>query len=71
MPTHWWKAGYFKTKLYDIDYVRRYCTNFEGNGFKYLIQTMIQMIKENQFESQRLSSEDSIRIVKIINQINF
>lgn len=70
MPTKWWKANYFEASLYNVDYIRRYCTNFEGNGYKYLIQVMIQMIKEQQFESQRLSSQDSIRIVQLLNKIH-
>ena len=70
IPVEWWKASYFKTKLYKEDYVRRYSTNFEGNGFKYLIQVMLQMINEGQYESQRLSSSDSIKIVEILNCLN-
>lgn len=69
VPQLWWNASYFKMKTYGNENVRRYCTNFEGNGFRYLMQAMMQMIKEDRLESQRLSSEDSIRIVEILNKI--
>lgn len=70
VPQDWWKAAYFETTLYNENYVRRYCTNFEGNGFRYLIQIMLQMIKENQLQSQRLSANDSIHIIEVLNQMN-
>lgn len=70
VPDEWWKASYIEVSLYQEKHIRRYCTNFEGNGFRYLIQVMLQMIDENQFESQRLSVSDSIHITQIINQID-
>lgn len=69
MPHNWWKAAYVEVSLYKEDYVRRYCTNFEGNGFRYLIQVMLQMIKDQELESQRLSPEDSVSIMRLFNQI--
>lgn len=69
IPKNWWKAAYVEVSLYKEDYIRRYCTNFEGNGFRYLIQVMLQMIKEHELESQRLSPDDSIAIMKVLSEI--
>ncbi|MDE6952248.1 MAG: adenylyltransferase/cytidyltransferase family protein [Erysipelotrichales bacterium] len=69
VPENWWKAAYVEVSLYKENYIQRYCTNFEGNGFRYLIQVMLQMIKEKELESQRLSSTDSTTILHIMNKI--
>ncbi len=70
VPQDWWKSAYFEATLYKENYTRRYCTNFEGNGFRYLIQVMLQMIKENQLQSQRLSAHDSVCIIEILKNIH-
>lgn len=70
VPQMWWNAAYFKTELYDENRARRYCTNFEGNGFRYLMQVMLQMIKDQTLQSQRMSAQDSINIVKILSEID-
>ncbi|MFR7590275.1 MAG: adenylyltransferase/cytidyltransferase family protein [Longibaculum sp.] len=69
VPDLWWHANYFKVITNDTNNVRRYSTNFEGNGFRYLMQVMMQMIKDKKIESQRLSSKDSIEITKILTKL--
>ncbi|WP_028044039.1 adenylyltransferase/cytidyltransferase family protein [Candidatus Stoquefichus massiliensis] len=69
VPNLWWNANYFKVITNDTNNVRRYSTNFEGNGFRYLMQVMMQMIKDKKIESLRLSGNDSVEIIKLLTKI--
>ena len=49
--------------------VELYNTNFEGNGFKYLIRAMSRMLSSNRFDSRSIFEDESFNIVKILEQV--
>lgn len=70
VPDSWWNIGYFKMKNKNDPQFKRYSTNFEGNGFRYLIQSLLLMIKNKTVASQRITKEEADAILSILNKIN-
>lgn len=66
----WWNTGYFELKAYNEKFVKKYSYNFEGNGFRYILQELLIMLRDKRSECTRLFTEESLAIVDIINEIN-
>ncbi len=69
IPENWWNTGYFETKLKDNPTPKRYSFNFEGNGFRYLIQELMIMKKDHRYECTRIFNEESLKILEMINTV--
>ncbi len=69
IPENWWNTGYFETKLKDNPTPKRYSFNFEGNGFRYLIQELMIMKKDHRYECTRIFNEESVKILEMINAV--
>lgn len=65
----WWNTGYFKVRYYDAKHIERHSFNFEGNGFRYLLQEVLIILKDKRTECNRLTNKESNAIVSIFNQI--
>lgn len=71
VPNDWWNTGYFEAKVEGNEFLKRYSFNFEGNGFRYLLQELMIMISDRRTECTRLFYEESealVDILKIIDQ---
>ena len=68
VPDNWWNIGYFKMKKTGDSHYKRYSSNFDGNGFRYLIQALLHMIKNDAVYSARITPDESKAILKILNQ---
>lgn len=71
VPNDWWNTGYFEAKVEGNEFLKRFSFNFEGNGFRYLLQELMIMISDKRTECTRLFYEESealVDIMKIINQ---
>lgn len=65
----WWNTGYFELKSYNEKFVKKYSYNFEGNGFRYILQELLIMLRDKRSECTRLFREESEAIVDILNII--
>lgn len=65
----WWNTGYFELKRQDAKHIKRYSFNFEGNGFRYLLQELLIMIRDNRYECTRLFPIESLGIIDILEKI--
>ncbi len=70
VPHEWWKIGYFKIKNQGEDNYKRYTFNLDGNGFRYLVQDMLALIRDDRNKSQRLKESEIIAITKILKEIS-
>ena len=70
IPNDWWNTGYFEANIKGNEFLKRYSFNFEGNGFRYLLQELMIMIKDKRTECTRLFYEESIRLLEILEMIN-
>ena len=69
VPGDWWKTGYFKMRLNTEDTYKRYSSNFEGNGFRYIIQSLLSMIKDERIWTTRVLPEEQIKVANILKDI--
>ena len=66
IPHEWWKIGYFKIKNTNDNNYKRYTFNLEGNGFRYLVQDLLSLIRHDRNKSQRLKEEEIEAITEIL-----
>lgn len=64
----WWNTGYYKMRNYEDDSVKRFCFNFEGNGFRYLIQELLVMLNDKRNICTRLFEDEAKAIIDILNK---
>lgn len=69
IPNDWWNTGYFETKLLASNNPKRYSFNFDGNGFRYLLQELMIMQKDKRYECTRIFHEESMKLVEMINAV--
>ena len=69
IPNDWWNTGYFEAKVEGSEFLKRFSFNFEGNGFRYLLQELLIMISDKRTECTRLFYEESEAIVDILRAI--
>lgn len=65
----WWNTGYFEVKEYSEKFIKKYSYNFEGTGFRYILQELLIMLRDNRSECTRLFPEESMAIVDIIKKL--
>ena len=70
IPNDWWNTGYFEANISGKEFLKRYSFNFEGNGFRYLLQELMIMIRDKRTECTRLFYDESVRIIEILETIN-
>lgn len=69
IPNDWWNTGYFETKLTGNTNIKRYSFNFEGNGFRYLLQELMIMKRDKRYECTRIFNDESVRLIEMINAV--
>lgn len=69
VPEDWWRMGYFKYKNLDDPRTKHYSSNFEGNGFRYLVQSFLQEIRSKNADTYRITPDEGDAILKILNEI--
>ena len=67
IPEDWWHGGYFKMNSNNDDRPKRYCANSDGNGFRYLVQTLMRELKRDftGYDPQ-LTGEESEAICNVL-----
>ncbi len=70
VPGDWWRIGYFKIKRNEDDTFKRYSFNLDGNGFRYLIQALLALVRSERTDSQRLMTNESEAIIKLLSEID-
>ena len=66
MRGDWWRSKSFELHTPGSSDVQLFNTNFEGNGFKYLIRDMSRMLSNNRIDSKSIFEEESLKIVEIL-----
>ena len=70
IPNDWWNTGYYEANISGKEFLKRYSFIFEGNGFSYLLQELMIMIRDKRTECTRLFYDESVRIIEILETIN-
>ncbi|MEG0830404.1 MAG: adenylyltransferase/cytidyltransferase family protein [Anaerovoracaceae bacterium] len=66
----WWDTGYFELMAKDAKHPKKYSFNFEGSGFRYILQELLIMMRDNRSECTRLFTEESLGIVKVLEKLD-
>lgn len=66
---NWWRGSYFELDDPDADEVEIYNTNYHGNGFKYLLKAMANMLANNRIDSMGVFQDESIKIIEVIEKV--
>ena len=69
MKGDWWRSKSFELHTPGSSDVQLYTTNFEGNGFKYLIRELSSMLSNNRINSKSIFEDESIKIVEILEDV--
>lgn len=70
VPGDWWQTGYFKMKsTADDNRFKRYSSNFEGNGFRYIIQSLLSMIEDERIWTTRVLPEEQIKVARVLKDV--
>lgn len=69
MKGDWWRAKNFELHNTETTEVQIFNTNFEGNGFKYLLKAISTMINNKRIEPMGVFEDESLKIVEILEQI--
>lgn len=69
VPHEWWRVGYFKVKGKNDKDFKRYSFNFEGNGFRYLIQDLLSLVRTGRIQSQRLQEDEMSTMIKLMAEL--
>lgn len=70
VPDDWWRVGYFMLKNKKDERPKRYSSNFEGNGFRYLVQAMLNDIRTGNSEFTLITPKEYKAITSILDEIN-
>lgn len=70
IPGDWWNTGYFEAKIEGNEFLKRYSFNFEGNGFRYLLQELLIMMNDKRTECTRLFYGESECLMEILKTID-
>ena len=62
----WWKTSYFEVRYEDPNRVERYSDRFLGDGLRYELADMLNMIKGKDRHGFKLTAEDSIALAGIM-----
>ena len=66
VPAPWWKTEYFEVRYENSNDNRKYFYKFDGDGLRYELAEFVKMINSDQLETYKITSEESIFIIEII-----
>ena len=66
---NWWNTGYFELKTKGEKHIKKYSFNFEGSGFRYILQELMIMLRDKRSECTRLFPEESIGIIDTVEKV--
>ena len=69
MKGDWWRCKNFEIHTPGSNDVQLFNTNFEGNGFKYLVKAMSTMLTNGRIDTKSITKSEMIKIVEILEQM--
>ena len=69
MKGDWWRSKSFELHVPKSNEVQIFNTNFEGNGFKYLLRELSLMLSNNRMNTKAIFEDELLEIVKILEQV--
>jgi predicted dehydrogenase len=70
MEGDWWKSKRFEIHTPGLRDVQVFSTNFDGDGFKYLIKELSRMLATNRINTKTILNDESLKMVEIFKEIS-
>lgn len=70
MEGDWWKSKRFEIHTPGLRDVQVFSTNFDGDGFKYLIKELSRMLATNRINTKTILNDESLMMVEIFKEIS-
>lgn len=70
MTGDWWKCKHFEIHKPGLKDIEIFNTNYDGDGFKYLIKELSRMLSTNRINTKTIPEEESLKIVEIFQEID-
>jgi len=68
VPAPWWLTSYFEIRFEDQTQNKKYFYKYEGDGLRYELAEFTNMINRKQFETFKLTKDESLAITSIIDR---
>lgn len=65
----WWLPSYFEIRRPEAEKVEKYSSNFDGNGLKYILREMKNLLNNKANYSKCLFPDESIKIIEIMEKL--
>ncbi len=62
----WWKTSYFEMRFENQNKTRKYYFPYDGDGLRYEILEIVNMIKSETSESPKLNEQESVFMTRVI-----
>lgn len=69
VPDNWWETGYFELKRNDDTDIKRYSCNYDGNGLKYVLVSVLSRMNNKQHTELRLTGEEVLYAANIVEEL--
>ena len=66
VPANWWETGYFELKRNGESDIKRYSCNYEGNGMRYVLVSVLSQINSNQYSEMRLTQDEVLFATNVL-----
>jgi len=66
VPANWWETGYFELKRNDDTDIKRYSCNYEGNGLRYVLVSVLSQIGNKHYNEMRLTQDEVLFATNVI-----
>lgn len=66
----WWRGNYFEMEKTIEDDIEVYNTNYNGNGFKYLLKAISTMLENERIDSMGVFRDETIKITEIMEAVS-
>lgn len=65
-PAPWWKTEYFEMRFEDTSKTRKFFYSYDGDGLRYEILELVNLIKSGSTESNKLTENDTIFMTQFV-----
>lgn len=69
VPANWWETGYFELKKNDDPAVKRYSCNYEGNGMRYVLVSVLSQINSAYNKDMRVTTNEIVKAIDVLERL--
>lgn len=67
---NWWRGNYFELDRPEADELEIFNTNYQGNGFKYLLKTLSIILENKRIKSTGINESEELDMARIVQAVD-